>query len=150
VVTNIVKFPPEQRFGIGKGTRISHIADGTSNTLLFSETIAIDNQQDGRGTWILPAMGGNSFTARTGPNSAVNDVIPICPPSWPGLATDRLRCARNRSNGNVWAAARSRHAGGVNAVLGDGSVRFFADGIDLAVWRALATRSGGEAVPSDF
>jgi hypothetical protein len=28
----------------------------------------------------------------------------------------------------------------------DGSVRFFKDGVDLAVWRALATRSGGEIV----
>jgi prepilin-type processing-associated H-X9-DG protein len=43
-------------------------------------------------------------------------------------------------------AARSAHGGGVNVVMMDGSVRFVKDGIALATWRALGTRSGGEAV----
>ena len=47
--------------------------------------------------------------------------------------------------GGVFSAS-SYHPGGVNSLLMDGSVRFFKDGIDLAVWRALATRSGGEIV----
>lgn len=41
-------------------------------------------------------------------------------------------------------AARSMHPGGVNALLGDGSARFFSDTVTEAIWRALATRSGGE------
>ncbi len=45
--------------------------------------------------------------------------------------------------------ARSHHPGTVNAVLMDGSVRGFADGISLAVWRALATRNGGEVVSGE-
>ena len=48
-----------------------------------------------------------------------------------------------------WKAARSRHSGGVNLALCDGSVRFVRDGIELVTWRALATRAGGE-VPGDF
>ncbi len=40
--------------------------------------------------------------------------------------------------------ARSRHPGGVHALAMDGSVRFVRDGIDLLVWQALATISGGE------
>jgi prepilin-type processing-associated H-X9-DG protein len=43
-------------------------------------------------------------------------------------------------------AARSNHTGGVNALLGDGSVRFVADGIDLKTWRALATIFGNEVI----
>jgi prepilin-type processing-associated H-X9-DG protein len=41
--------------------------------------------------------------------------------------------------------ARSYHPGTVNVALMDGSVRSIADGIALDVWRALATRNGGEA-----
>lgn len=40
--------------------------------------------------------------------------------------------------------SRSYHPGGVQAALTDGSVRMFQDSIDLAVWRAYATRGGGE------
>jgi prepilin-type N-terminal cleavage/methylation domain-containing protein/prepilin-type processing-associated H-X9-DG protein len=44
--------------------------------------------------------------------------------------------------------ARSRHPGGVNALFMDGSVKFARDAVNLAVWRALSTRSGGEVVGS--
>ena len=42
--------------------------------------------------------------------------------------------------------ARSYHAGVVNGLLMDGSVRSFSETIDLNVWRSLSTRSGGEAI----
>jgi type II secretory pathway pseudopilin PulG len=40
--------------------------------------------------------------------------------------------------------ARSYHPGAVNALLMDGSCRPVADTIELAIWRALSTRAGGE------
>lgn len=43
-------------------------------------------------------------------------------------------------------AARSNHAGGVNLLLTDGSVRFVRESVGLTAWLALATRAGGEAV----
>jgi prepilin-type N-terminal cleavage/methylation domain-containing protein/prepilin-type processing-associated H-X9-DG protein len=43
----------------------------------------------------------------------------------------------------------SRHPGGVNLLLGDGSVKFIKDSINLQVWRALGTRNGGEVISSD-
>jgi len=48
-----------------------------------------------------------------------------------------------------WYAARSRHSGGVNVVLGDGSVRFVTDAVLPATWRGLSTRNGSEVV-GDF
>jgi prepilin-type processing-associated H-X9-DG protein len=45
--------------------------------------------------------------------------------------------------------ARSRHPGGVNAALIDGSVRFFKNTVALQTWRALSTTRGGEVLSSD-
>lgn len=44
------------------------------------------------------------------------------------------------------STARSLHPGGVNAAMGDGSVRFYQETIASAVWRAFGTRNGGEVV----
>lgn len=43
-------------------------------------------------------------------------------------------------------SASSQHSGGVNTLFFDGAVRFISDAIDLTVWRALATRAGGEPI----
>src|SRR5262249_23125212 len=43
-------------------------------------------------------------------------------------------------------AARSRHPGGVNVLLCDGSGRFVSDSIDLDTWRALGTSQGSEVI----
>jgi hypothetical protein len=43
-----------------------------------------------------------------------------------------------------WRAARSMHPDGVNGARVDGSVRFYNDDINPAVWRAMATRNGEE------
>ncbi|MDR1960328.1 MAG: DUF1559 domain-containing protein, partial [Planctomycetaceae bacterium] len=45
---------------------------------------------------------------------------------------------------NGFYAARSSHTGGVNAGLGDGSVRFVNETINLEAWRAVNTIRGGE------
>ena len=44
----------------------------------------------------------------------------------------------------LWQAARSFHPGGVHLLLCDGSVRFVDESIDMTIWRALASRAGGE------
>jgi hypothetical protein len=49
----------------------------------------------------------------------------------------------------TFAASRSFHPGGVNSLLGDGSVRFFKNSVSLPVWRALSTLAGSEVVSSD-
>jgi prepilin-type N-terminal cleavage/methylation domain-containing protein/prepilin-type processing-associated H-X9-DG protein len=157
IVNNITKFPVGNRFGLGKGTRMADFQDGTSNTLLFSEVLTWDVSDgrsdashpsgmntDWRGAIICPGIGANTFTARTPPNSTVADTIPGCDLAIP--VGNPLRCVRNRANGVIWAAARSRHPGGVNASLADGSVRFFTNNIAPAIWQALATRAGGEVV----
>jgi prepilin-type processing-associated H-X9-DG protein len=45
--------------------------------------------------------------------------------------------------------SRSYHPGGVNTLLGDGSVRFTKSTIDGNAWRALGTVAGGEVISPD-
>jgi prepilin-type N-terminal cleavage/methylation domain-containing protein/prepilin-type processing-associated H-X9-DG protein len=49
----------------------------------------------------------------------------------------------------ISTTANSRHPGGVNVTMADGSVRFFKSTISLATWRAIGTRNGGEVISAD-
>jgi prepilin-type processing-associated H-X9-DG protein len=156
----IDKYPRGNR--LGKGSKIADLADGTSNTLFIGEVLnwdAVESDganRDQRGVWILPGPGANTFTAWTGPNSATPDQLPQlsstntgCAPSIP--AGHRMKCTGAPPPFcDTWAAARSAHTGGVNTAMGDGSVRFFRDDIQLATWRALATRAAGDVPGPDF
>lgn len=42
--------------------------------------------------------------------------------------------------------ASSRHPGGVNMILADGSTRFVSEQIDSQVWAHLGTIAGGETL----
>jgi prepilin-type N-terminal cleavage/methylation domain-containing protein/prepilin-type processing-associated H-X9-DG protein len=137
------------KMGWGQGTRLEEIRDGQAYTLAVSEVLGYPSNQDARGAWVTNVPGASLFTARTGPNSLDPDQISICDETIPLNDPDRMRCTENRKDGNMWAAARSRHPGGVNALMCDGSLRWVGNEIDLNIWRGMATRDGGEAPPPD-
>jgi prepilin-type N-terminal cleavage/methylation domain-containing protein/prepilin-type processing-associated H-X9-DG protein len=62
-----------------------------------------------------------------------------------------INSMRERFGGPTFAAitSRSYHPGGVNALFGDGRVKFVKSSIDGLVWRALGTVGGGEVISSD-
>ena len=91
-------------------------------------------------TWVAGEPRCTSYNHYYLPNDPVN---PDCVANYTG--TDPL----TRSTGHGLSTARSRHTGGVNLWMCDGSVRFVPNSISLATWRALATRTGGEVL-SDF
>ena len=158
-LVEVSKWPLLSRLGTGKGVRLIEISDGTSNTVMFSELLPFDaptisasssspagRNSDLRGAVLLPAAGGNMFTTLTPPNSTTPDNIVSCDPNIPATDPARRACTQNQVDGNTWAAARSRHTGGVNAALADGSVRFVSNSITPAVWQAVGSRAGGEVV----
>ncbi len=130
-------------FKVSQQVRIPEISDGTSNTLLASETVQGQNN-DLRGlTW----WGyGSGFMSQIGPNSSSPDVLQSA--SYCVNQLPNPPCFAPYTDAQpITLAARSRHTNGVNAVMGDGSVRFFNNGVDLlTVWRPLSTSQGGEVI----
>jgi prepilin-type processing-associated H-X9-DG protein len=128
-------------------TPIRTILDGTSHTLMTSEIIVVKDDTDPnpaayghdvRGRMWNPAnQGAILFSTQWPPNTPVSDVLNYCQQNNP-LAP----CISSTTN--IVLYARSYHAGGVNAGLADGSVQFMTDSIDVGVFNALGTRSGGE------
>jgi prepilin-type N-terminal cleavage/methylation domain-containing protein len=132
------------RMGYGRGVKVKDITDGTSHTLMVSEVIATDTSADVRGTWTVASAGASVINGKTTPNSITNDVLAMCDTTIPD--TDPMHCIQNQKDGNIFAAPRSRHSGGVVTVFGDGSIHFETDSIDPATWKALTTIAGGETV----
>jgi prepilin-type N-terminal cleavage/methylation domain-containing protein/prepilin-type processing-associated H-X9-DG protein len=58
-------------------------------------------------------------------------------------------CSSSAIGDSEFVTANSNHPGGVNVLLGDGSVRFVKDSINQATWWALGTRNCGEVISSD-
>ena len=147
-------------FGINRGAKFKQITDGISNTMLMSEFLMGNEGPghyyryvDARGVFWRFRPGGGILLAKSTPNISTPDVLGDPNESnWcsqfhnkPG---ENLPC---RSTpfcqphiGDAHATARSRHPGGVQVVMGDGSEHYIADSIDLRVWRSLATICGQE------
>jgi prepilin-type N-terminal cleavage/methylation domain-containing protein/prepilin-type processing-associated H-X9-DG protein len=153
---------------LGRGVRVGQIVDGLSNTVGFSEVLAWgeENEEgvpdssvaaapggndDWRGVWMIPGMGAAAFSGRFQPNSSEKDVIDACgtgireSAAWLDMPCDESSVGLG-NGGNTYASARSKHSGGVNAAMCDGSVRFVENEIDQALWSGLCTRAGEEVV----
>jgi len=123
-----------------RATSMRNIVDGTSNTLMMSETLIAHSNEDNDWRGDFQNDGGVfRFQTFVSPNTSVPDVvgwfIDTGDPNMPvvtGAIPDQV------------SAARSSHNGGVNALNCDGSVRFVTDSISLDVWRALGTMNGEE------
>jgi prepilin-type N-terminal cleavage/methylation domain-containing protein len=97
----------------------------------------------GHTEWVDGKVHETGFTAVLAPNTKV--------PYASGSVTydiDLISKAENSANTFPTYAAvtsRSYHPGIVVSALMDGSARTVSDGVDIYVWRAMATRAGGES-----
>jgi prepilin-type N-terminal cleavage/methylation domain-containing protein/prepilin-type processing-associated H-X9-DG protein len=143
-------------FFLNFGARFSQITDGMSNTLCWSEVLQSPWTQLPGQAW--PDRRGRiwnddtfcyQFSTRLAPNSSKGDfgycdpgnVKYPCDPAGVGLAANAAPVA--------YMAARSRHPGGVNASMCDGSTRFVTNNINLVTWVALSSIGAGESI-ADF
>jgi prepilin-type N-terminal cleavage/methylation domain-containing protein len=106
-------------------TRMRDLTDGTSNTYAMGEALPGHSQWN---WWYNP----NAVTATCAmPLNAV------------------LKRAKNIGDWPNNYSFASRHTGGGNFGLGDASVRFVSENIDIGTYRAYATISSGEVVSDD-
>lgn len=111
--------------------RIAEIIDGTSQTLMLGERLVQPGVNGGlpfTSAWCGQVAFQDGYEYRSVPHLQPSRFHPIN-----GSDTDPL-------------CFGSRHPGGANFVLGDGSTRFLNDSIDSRVFEALGTAKGREVV----
>lgn len=164
-------FDTDGAFFINSAISTRDVRDGTANTVLLSESLlgdgaerSIDRKSARPETHYsfanLAPLSESAcrqspmfnFTNRRGFSWANGEYRTTLYNHYFPPNASELDCISNRLVGDVtvryasygWRTARSHHAGGVNALMADGSVRFVSDSIDIHIWRAAATRERGE------
>jgi prepilin-type N-terminal cleavage/methylation domain-containing protein/prepilin-type processing-associated H-X9-DG protein len=153
--------------------RLVDITDGTTNTALFSEKLRGDGNPNPQTDMFsmpnpttmpladaallecnnLNPLTATPLTSKQGASWVMGE---MCCSTYNHVATPNTRtCAGigfpgNMANMAMVVPPSSRHTGGVNVLLCDGSVRFVFDGISLPTWRALGTRNGLDLLGPDF
>lgn len=106
--------------------RVIELAGGTQTTPASCDASNAPEWSGQRGAqWVNGHLADSMYNHYYAPNAAVPD-------------------CQNGYHNYALVSARSNHNGGVQIALCDGSARFVSDSVAIEVWRALATRHGGE------
>jgi prepilin-type processing-associated H-X9-DG protein len=166
-VNNGIVTPPNGLFYSSQLIKIAGITDGTSNTAAFSEHVIGDFSNSVAtelgdtfqpGTHPLTSDEAFTFCAATDVKTTTTQGYSNVGAPWTyGYHSTTSYWHSGPPNSRscmfppsrISTTANSRHPGGVNVCLADGSVRFVKSTINIPIWRALGTRNGGEVVSSD-
>jgi prepilin-type N-terminal cleavage/methylation domain-containing protein/prepilin-type processing-associated H-X9-DG protein len=144
------------------GARFAEVTDGLSNTIMVGELRAGRSPLDPRGVWALGYPSSSIVNAGRAsynptPNNNLGDAgkdgdeIQTCGEVWTSTigSVDGLGCIKK---GNLMTSGMSRslHTGGVNACMGDGSVRFIKNSIDEQTWCFLISKADGQVIAGDY
>jgi prepilin-type N-terminal cleavage/methylation domain-containing protein/prepilin-type processing-associated H-X9-DG protein len=153
--------PGDGMFGWQCAFSIANVTDGTSNTFLFGEVgrfvdepaspfsignVTIEFQDDYSAAVGHPTSGAFVIPRLNAPPDKTGTVYAACfaGVSYPTDWINNVNCLNLGQYG-----FRSRHPGGANFAMADGSVKFIKNSISTVPYRALGTRAGNEIVGSD-
>lgn len=129
-------------FGPFRQTELREITDGLSKTMFFAEVVQAESDRyfDFRGDILNDDKGCAQFTTINTPNTGID--LTACTQQGPNYCQ------------HTWGAqsrvsARSRHPGGVHVGMGDGSIQFMSDGIDVSVWQALGSMQANDVAAKE-
>ena len=110
--------------------------------MYFSETVQSESDKffDFRGDILNDDKSCAQFSTINTPNAGL-DITSCTEPNPP-------YCIHGWSP-QTRLSARSRHPGGVEVSMGDASIRFVANGIDLITWKALGSMQGEEVTNTE-
>jgi|SanBayMetagenome_1026888.scaffolds.fasta_scaffold13374_2 prepilin-type processing-associated H-X9-DG protein len=131
-------------------TRFADLRDGASNTVMVAELIQGPSSGPGSpsGGWqgVMHYWEGPLYQHDRTPNTSIPDEMRS---HWCGPPRVIAPCAETFSgpyDQKLFLSARSRHPGGVQAALCDGSVRFVGESILLQTWQDLGTPNDGRTL----
>jgi prepilin-type N-terminal cleavage/methylation domain-containing protein/prepilin-type processing-associated H-X9-DG protein len=146
-------------------TKIAEVIDGLSNTIFVGEDAGRDARSIGeysesylsltQPSVVRPVPTGLRRTWRWGEANTNGGISGVVNNKWhPMYAPSPYPQQPPVVYSNYYQAGNSQelfsfHPGGINAVFGDGSVRFLKDTTSLIVLRKIITLNGGEVVSSD-
>jgi prepilin-type N-terminal cleavage/methylation domain-containing protein/prepilin-type processing-associated H-X9-DG protein len=131
------------------------ITDGTSNTIFVTEVYAgASYRNSDQSLWWWDY---NSFETPRNANGDCGGLnyygtayTPLIRPSVPYCQNTTTPWTWGGAASVCMCRAVSPHTGGINAALGDGSVRFVNQSISGTTWFAATTPSGGETLGNDW
>jgi|LakMenEpi03Aug12_release.lakeMendotaPanAssembly.Ray.scaffolds.fasta_scaffold03380_8 prepilin-type N-terminal cleavage/methylation domain-containing protein/prepilin-type processing-associated H-X9-DG protein len=123
-------------FYVQSKIRFADVTDGLANTIFVSEVP--DSGGDAIGQFNAGADRRVVFSggADSNPPTEMSEFL---------IASE----TNDPINGGAEEAAGSWHPGGAQFLMGDGSVQFLSENMDMTTYRALSTRSGAEVVTLD-
>jgi prepilin-type N-terminal cleavage/methylation domain-containing protein len=144
---------------VGYSTFPSSLQDGTSNTIVFTETYAGGTYKSPVGDATLWWWDYNSFQTPTTSNGDCGPLNFYGAGFPPMIQPTPQFCTTNTANWS-WSGSQhpsqcmcravSPHTAGINAGLGDGSVRFVSGAISGTTWFFASTPANGETLGSDW
>ena len=150
------------------GVKVARITDGLSHTAAFSERIIGDGNQ------LESTEASDTFAPGTtypGVENAYQDCLKVnvndlakqgnSDIGFPWIRAYHSTTIYYHNNtpngrscmyppGQIMTTASSRHTGGVNLMLCDGSARFVSNSISRLTWQALGSRNGDEIITEEF